>query len=382
MKRQFVIAWFMVGCSVALCVFARPFHTGHFVMTLTDNESRPITNATVYVKTLNRTGLTAGAYDGHYTTFSAQTDTNGVADVAFRFLTSHFTWWLETPSHHSEAVGFKSDFLVPEIVKSDYLSINTNTVDGLAKYNELKTLEEAGDYIAYAEKFEPKSVTYVSNVVRKAMSFYPKINPQPMYAYGEMNEMELPGQRTVIETNGYSLVIFPRVSVDLECGALLPPYTGNGYSGKVSDIEIERFYVETNGVKNFYGRMLFNEGCGGYKRKKTSDGSFPTAYTADVDGVYVREFHFHVMEDASTGARISCQQLLDEDEYMVIRTRMSLSQDGETNGWHYAKLLGVINIGDILSFTQSVFNPRLNDTNLEFDVKENLAGSRGQSRWP
>ena len=134
-------------------------------MTLTDNESRPITNATVYVKTLNRTGLTAGAYDSHYTTLSAQTDTNGVADVTFSFLTSHFTWWLETPSHHSEVVGFKSDFLVPEIVKSDYLSINTNTVDGLAKYNELKTLEEARDYIAYAEKFEPKSVTNVSNLV-------------------------------------------------------------------------------------------------------------------------------------------------------------------------------------------------------------------------
>ena len=103
MKQILTIVAFLVAASAN----GRSFQTGHFVMTLTDNESRPITNATVYVKTLNRTGLAAGAYDSHYTTFSAMTDTNGVADVSFQFLTSHFDWWVDTPSHHSKAVGFK-----------------------------------------------------------------------------------------------------------------------------------------------------------------------------------------------------------------------------------------------------------------------------------
>ena len=64
----------MVNCFVVLFAFGKPFQTGHFVMTLTDKESRPITNATIYVKTLNRTGLMAGVYDSHYTIFSAPTD--------------------------------------------------------------------------------------------------------------------------------------------------------------------------------------------------------------------------------------------------------------------------------------------------------------------
>lgn len=193
-------------------VGARSFQTGHFVMTLTDKDLHPITNATVYVKALNRTGLNAGVYDGHYTTFSAMTDTNGVSDVTFKFLTAHFDWWLDTPSHHSGEVGFRSE--------------------------------------------------------------------------------------------------------------------------------------------------------------------------ADVNQNYDEDFSFHVSRNAQTGEILSYRQLLDTNEYMVVRTRMALNEDETTNGWHYAKIQGIINIGRSLSFTQSVYNPRLNDTNLEFDTHENLAGSRGQSRWP
>ena len=61
---------------------------------------------------------------------------------------------------------------------------------------------------------------------------------------------------------------------------------------------------------------------------------------------------------------------------------MSVGDNGQTNGWHYSKILGPISIRTEFVFEQSVFNPRFNDPNLEFDVKENLAGSRGQSRWP
>lgn len=377
--KLFLTAAFLMVVEV---VVARSFQTGHFIMTLTDKEARPITDATIYVKTLNRIGLTAGVYSSHYTTFSAQTDSNGVADVSFQFLTSHFTWWLDTPSHHSEEVGFQSDHFVPIIVKSDYWSTNTNTVEGFARYNELKALDESGNYLAYAEKFEHKSVTYLSNVVYKAMSFYPKVNPQPMYAYGEFNEIKLPNSRTTIQTNGYSLTVFPRVAVDLELCELLPPHAASRRSGRTSDMEIERYYVETNGVRNFFGRVVFNLGCGACKRVKTGDDSFPTTYAADVNSSYEREFPFHIVQDVATGETISCQQLLDRNEYWVIRTRKSVSDDGATNGWHYAKIQGIITIGDVLSFTQSVFNPRLNDTNLEFNVRENLAGSRGQSRWP
>lgn len=360
-------------------VDARSFQTGHFIMTLTDKEANPITNATVYVKTLNRTGLAAGAYDSHYTTFSSQTDSNGVADVSFQFLTSHFDWWLDTPSHHSGEIGFQSDSLSPTIVRSDYWNPDTNTVEGLVRYNELKALDEAGDYEAYARKFEHKSITYASNTVYKSLSFYPKRNPQPMYAYGQFNEIKLSTTGTALETNGYVLVSYPKVSIDLETCSVL----GTSHvAGKNSDVELERFYVETNGIQNYYGKLVFAPGCGAYRCVKTGDGSFPTTYSADVNANYEREFPFHLIQDATSGERISCRSLLDSNEYLVVRTRMSVSERGATNGWHYAKLQGGIFLGDVLSFSQVVFNPRLNDTNLEFDVRQNLSGTRGESRWP
>lgn len=370
----------MVLFSVLLIenVNARNFREGHFIMTLTDKEANPITNATVYVKTLNRTGLAAGAYDSHYTTFSAQTDSHGVADVAFQFLTSHFDWWLDTPSHHSGEIGFQSDSLSPTIVRSDYWNPDTNTVEGLVRYNELKALGEAGDYEAYARKFEHKNITYASNTVYKSLSFYPKRNPQPMHAYGRMNSIVLPGPGLRTETNGCVFISCPTVSVDLKKCSLLPPFG----DGEVEDFSLERYCVETNNVQDFYGRMVFRSGCGVYRANKTSDESFPSTYQADVLHSYDPVLNFRVVRDLSTGHVISSQRLLENDEYLVSRTRLSVSAENVTNGWYYSKMIGPIRIRGDLSFTQVVFNPRLNDTNLEFDVRENLSGTRGESRWP
>lgn len=361
---------------------ARSFTEGHLIMMLTDKELRPITNATVCVKTLNRTGLTAGVYPGHYTTFSAQTDTNGVADVSFQFLVSHFTWWLDTPSHHSEEIGFQSDHFSPTIVRSDYWDSETNTVEGLARYNELKALDEAGNHVAYAEKFQHKSVTYVSNTVHKSLSFYPKRNPQPMYAYGQWNRLRLPMTGVVVHTNGYAMTVYPQVAVDLKEGALLPPHNGGDVPGKVADFTLERYSVVTNGVKSFFGKIVFSPGCGAYKGFKTDDMSFPSVYSADENETYANEIDFHISRDVSTGETISCKQLVDTNEYLVVRSRCLSNSNGSPNGWHYSKILGRMCITSVLSVSQSVFNPQFNDTNLEFDVKENLAGSRGESRWP
>lgn len=360
---------------------ARSFKTGHFIVTLTDKESNPITDATVYVKTLNRTGLGAGAYQGHYTTFSARTDANGVADVSFQFLTSHFTWWLDTPSHHSEEVGFRSDHFVPTIVKSDYWSIDTNTVVGLLRYAELKALDAAGDYLAYAEKFEHKSVTYASNVVYKTLSFFPRRNPQAMYAYGDWCRLKLPMNKVVTTNDNVEVVQLPTVSIDLKKGCVVRQGQIRS-SDDDEDFSLERFAVVTNGVKNFYGRIRFKPGCGAYKGIKSGDESFPTTYEADVNREYLSQIEFSVLRNPVTKEMISFQPVLAEDEYLVMRTRMSVDPSGRTNGWHYAKIFGPLVIRQELVFEQSVFNPEFNDTNLEFDIRRNLAGRRGQSRWP
>ena len=93
--------------------------TGHLIVSFTDKKTGgPITNIIVTVETLNCLGPNAGVYESHYTKTSAMTD--------------------------------------------------SNTIDGLAKYNELKALDDDGDYIGYAAKFEPESVTHTTNAVYRA----------------------------------------------------------------------------------------------------------------------------------------------------------------------------------------------------------------------
>jgi len=110
MKAKLILV--VVSCLTIERILAGSFQVGHFVMTLTDKELRPITNAAVYVKTLNRTGLTAGVYPGHYTTFSVQRDTNGVADVSFQFLVSHFVRF----GHHRRVQRYSAWSGLPELL--------------------------------------------------------------------------------------------------------------------------------------------------------------------------------------------------------------------------------------------------------------------------
>ncbi|MGN0846458.1 MAG: hypothetical protein ACI4RA_03635, partial [Kiritimatiellia bacterium] len=76
MKFRWTVMSAVASSCFYACVHAGGWsaQTGHFVVTLTDKEARPITNATVYVETLKKLGLGMGTYRSHYTTFSNQTD--------------------------------------------------------------------------------------------------------------------------------------------------------------------------------------------------------------------------------------------------------------------------------------------------------------------
>ena len=58
-----------------------------------------------------------------------------------------------------------------------------------------------------------------------------------MYAYGQFNEIKLSTTGTALETNGYVLVSYPKVSIDLETCSVL----GTSHvAGKDSDVELGR----------------------------------------------------------------------------------------------------------------------------------------------
>lgn len=321
----------LLGGMVFWCAMYEPEKWGSITVTGCDIYGRPITNAVLHVDTCVHYGFRPVLSDD-YRHYEGRTDCEGKATVKFKRRWRDVDWRLDAPDHYS---------------------INK-----------------------FTERPENKCK------LRRSLKLYPKRNPQPMYAYGEDDDILLPNDEMRIVTNGNVLVSYPDFDVDIEKMSLLPSdYVKRG-KGVVSDFRIETSYVETNGILRLCGRMIFAPGCGAYIRHKTGDESFPSAYVADTNAVYENVLTFWFERRAIDNKTLAYKALLKKDEYMVMRTRMAVSEDGATNGWHYSKILGPIRIKSDFACKQSVFNPRLNDPNLEFDMERNLAKPKSDVRWP
>ena len=381
----------IAGCLV---VNARMAHTGHLIVSLTDRETGgPITNATVRVQV-----QTKRSYVGHSTPSryfkkeTANADSNGIAHVEFQFYYSDFYWWVRSPTHycHRYRVGARNEWLGGVVEKSDYFNIDTNTVQGLAMYNELVQLNSNNDYFGFIAKFKPKSVTYTNNVVIRSASFFRRHNPRPMYSYGDMDGPRLStANPSVFVTNGLEVSRYEPVDFDMkEC--LIVSYDPNhddswdGPAGKVADFHIERFCVATNGVNTTYGWIDFPPGCGAYKRNTTGDDSFPTTYEADTNAVFLSRIPFEY--STVSGRLVHEEMLLEEDEYMVLRTRVMTNEVGVVTNCNYSKILGPMTVTgprasyNRVKFKALIFNPTPNDPNLEYDLRNNLS-TRGDGSW-
>ena len=389
------IAYFTGVFLIAGC-HAQTAHTGHLIVSLTDRETGgPITNATATVRI-----QTKRSYGGHSTpssnfrTVTANTDSNGIANVEFQFYYSDFDWWVRSPTHycHMYRVGSRNEWMGCVVEESDYLHIDTNTVQGLAMYNELVQLDNNHDFFGFAAKFEPKSVTFTNNVVIRSASFYLKHNPRPMYAYDDMDGPRLSTVNpSLFVTNGLEVARYKPVDFDMkEC--LIVSYNPShddewdGPAGKVADFHIERFCVTTNGVKTTYGWIDFAPGCGAYKRNTTGDDSFPTTYEADTNATFLSRIPFEC--NIISGNVVRAQNLLEEDEYMVLRTRVMTNEFGVVTNCNYSKILGPMTLSgsrkalDKVKFKSLIFNPTPNDPNLEYDLKNNLAPRGHGSMYP
>lgn len=387
MERKILLACFLSVTCYNLSALS--WHTGHLVVGVTDKQGRPATNAVVCVRTLKRHYVGVGGREGDYETTRQQTGTNGVADVAFSFWDPDFDWYVETPSHHSESARPRDESFEATVDPSDYLRFATNTVEGLRKYNELRALEAGGDLEALYAKFEPKSVMYSSNAIYRSVSFYPRINPSPMYMYGEEQVVLLPPTPLVVTSNGVDVAQYPVVGVDLKKCAVLPPYADpddeeDGLAGEVEDFTITHNVVETNGVRTVFGTMDFAPGCGAYKCPLTGDESFPSTYAADRNAHYLAHIPYEYSLSIADNRYVACRPLLGKDEYMVLRTRVVTNSMGEVTSCHYSKIVGGVWMQKRrFKFVSTVFNPRPGDPNLEADIEANLATGKGaDARWP
>ena len=381
----------VTGCMVVNALTA---HTGHLIVSLTDRETgEPITNAAVRVRV--QTKLRYGGHStpsSYFRTETAKADSNGVANVEFQFYYPDFDWWVRSPTHycHRYRVGSRNEWIGCAVEESDYLHIDTNTVQGLAMYNELVQLDSNNDILGFAAKFEPKSVTYTNNVVLRSASFYPKHNPRPMYAYGRLDGDDLPMDKpSTFVTNGLEVTRYKPVDYDMK-ESLVVSYNPNhndewdGPAGKIADFHIERFRVTTNGVKTIFGWIDFAPGCGAYKRNTTGDSSFPTTYNADTNATFLSRIPFEC--SSVSGNVVRAQDILGGDEYMVLRTRVMTNEVGVVTNCNYSKILGPMFLShptypsDRVHFKSLIFNPTPNDPNLEYDLKNNLA-PRGNGSW-
>ena len=239
---------------LSLTTYARAWHDGNLTVTLSDTEGRPITNATVTVKT-SKDILWGRGCDDEYNFISANSDSGGVASVDFRFCERYFTWRLKTPSHYSQRYFPSREWFRANVVPSDYCNIDTNTVEGLARYNELLSVGEIDNYDSFTNfvaKFEPKSVTYTNRRIERTLRFYPKRNPQPMYAYGENDDIALSQGHDEIVSNGNTVVRYPAVVVDIERHKS-QVFDGGTNWYQHADFVLEEFKVVTNGIKTIFG---------------------------------------------------------------------------------------------------------------------------------
>jgi len=151
------------------------------------------------------------------------------------------------------------------------------------------------------------------------------------------------------------------IGFDLEKSAWLSPY-GKGKHGDV----LLRFQRDVrNRQSDFSARMevsFTNNPFGGiYKRQKSRGTSLVSDYRADTNAFYksTADFQLSVSPDGRTS------RMLNEDEYLVFRTRTKVDEEGRLVSAHYGMIYGRWGFYGGMRAKGIFFNPTPNDANLE-----------------
>ena len=317
-----------------------------------DGDGSPVSNATVNV------GFTSGHVvfaDGKSCDYEAKTGQDGNAVVSFNGSSSDVYW------------SVKADGYYPSDTRHETFKVEVVQIPPIFYKVNMLEHEKHGEITLYRKK-----------------------NPQPMYAYTR-------------EMNVKSPIANGRYGFDLKCFDWLPPH---GH-GKVADF----YYVrerqdETNVMKrvrydksgflqfkrgeagypslgDIIGHIEFDENCGAYVGKKTGCKRFPSVHSAHPECEFTRLFPITIVNCDEFGIWLQESSVIGKDEYMVIRSRVSCDENGKIISANYSKILGPFGFKYLVVVDESVFNPRPNDTNLEFDPERNLyQGNKGRGMIP
>ena len=313
---------FMVAFYVSCDVYS----SERFRVTVTDSEGLPVTNALVSL------GFSAGNVvfaEGKSYNYEAKTDTQGKAEIKFDCKSSDFGWAVKADGYYRSDVyteHFKGeDVIVPPVFVKVVLHEH----------------EKHGEVTLYRKK-----------------------NPQPMYAYGLYESLKVRWPRE----NG-------RYGFDLRLFDWVAP-KGKG--------EVADFYFVRNVVDGkpgeCVGHLEFDDKCGAYVRKQTGSKSFPSTYGAETNAVFTSRFQFMFLNDKGA---IDYGAIIGKDEYMVLRTRVKCDDNGNIKETNYSKILGLFGKGKGgVETMETVFNPRVNDPNLELDSPKNFVKRNRSCAYP
>ena len=308
--------------SSALLVFASiasliPFGNS---MTVTahvkEEDGSPISNATVKVWT-DKSRYGGWAKSSQYDYYTGITDANGTVKISFACYVAYFEGCAYSDRHYREDCG----------------------------YIEIKHIGHADWSATLTEHSKDISFT-----LRR------KKNPIPMYVSSTPLEFKLPAQK------GFW-------GFDLKVHDWIAPYG----KGKVADFSIE--YSEESMINGLYsctGAVIFAKLNGAYVMKKNKSKAFWSVHEADTNAVYAQRFPFHYIPAMDGSQPTYRHDTINEDEYLVLRTRVETDALGNIKSANYSKIYGPILVGRGFRFRESCFNPTPNDPNIEFDVNRNL----------
>ena len=324
MNRNHVVMSFLLLANVG-CASERLY------VKVTDNEGLPVSNATIRVGFSTSHMLFGGGHlskseGGHA---EAKTDATGYAVVKFNCSSSEFGW-------SANADGYYRSDVYTERFKFDEMYIPPVYV-----FVILHEHEKHGE-----------------------VTLYRRLNPQPMYAYGMYESLKIRWPRED-GRYGFDLRLFDWVAPQGR--------------GEVADFHFVR---NVGGAKpdDCVGHLEFDGGCGAYVRKQTGSRSFPSTHGADTNAVFASRFPFMFLRGRET---IDYGNVIGKDEYMVLRTRARCDGDGNVKEANYSKILGPFGTGKGgVETMETVFNPRVNDPNLELDSPKNLVKRNRSCAYP
>jgi hypothetical protein len=192
-----------------------------------------------------------------------------------------------------------------------------------------------------------------------SVRIWKKINPQPMYSY-RLSEAFHVFNKVPVKNGRYGF--------DLKKGSWLPPLG----DGEIADF----YYVRNIGSEPMKDGSVawleFDEGGGAYFEKQTGCEEFPSTYCAKTNETFKTRLPFMFVRKNPDSKGVDWRDIVNADEYIVLRTRTKLDSDGNVVEANYSKILGPFRFGYAIEARCVVFNHRVNDPNLESDCRRNM----------